>query len=75
MNGTRRKPGSLQKTMLLLGLALLGGCPDVREGAPRAQCVKAYDQCTLSTGVLGVCDAVACAADQTPPCLVCRSQH
>jgi hypothetical protein len=56
-------------------MASLGGCPEIRDGAPQMRCVKAYDKCTLSSGVLGVCDTVACSADQTPPCLECRSQH
>lgn len=75
MNDTRHEPESRTLPRVLIGVLLLAGCPDVRRGAPQAQCVKAYDQCTLTSGVLGVCDVVACAADQTPPCLACRSQH
>ena len=75
MTETTPTPSRRAQVMLVLGGLLLAGCPDVRRGPPRAQCVKAYEQCTLSAGVLGVCDAVACEAGQTPPCLVCRSQH
>ena len=75
MNAMRRKAVPRRFPMTLLVLVMLCGCPEVRQGAPGARCVKAYDQCTLSTGVLGVCDTVSCAADQAPPCLVCRSQH
>jgi hypothetical protein len=64
------------RTMAVLSATLtLAGCPEIRGGAPEARCVKAYDKCTLASGVLGVCDTVECAGDQTPPCLVCRSQH
>lgn len=52
---------------------------------PAAQCSKAYDKCTLPSGVLGICDVVDCsdngtvsapdAREVTPPCLACRSQH
>jgi hypothetical protein len=56
-------------------IALLSACPGGGEQPPSAACVKAYEKCTLASGVLGVCDNVDCAAGQTPPCLVCRSQH
>lgn len=59
----------------LAGCALLIGCPDVKRGGPSATCSKAYEQCEQANGVLGVCDVVECAANQAPPCLVCRSQH
>jgi hypothetical protein len=50
-------------------------CDDVKPSAPSKTCTKEYEQCMLPTGVLGVCSAVECAADQVAPCLVCRSQH
>jgi hypothetical protein len=59
--------------VLLAGTVLLLGCPNVESGAPTV-CTKAYDKCTLPSGVLGVCDSVPCA-DGGDPCLVCRSQH
>lgn len=55
--------------------AILGGCPDARHTGPSTACSKAYEKCSLSTGVLGVCDPVECREGQPPPCLVCRSQH
>jgi hypothetical protein len=59
----------------LLTLAiLLAGCPELKSSAP-GSCSKAYEQCTLDSGVLGVCDSVACSAGESEPCLVCRSQH
>jgi hypothetical protein len=75
MHDPRRRHRSRRLTMTLLAWLMLGGCPEVRDGAPAGRCVKAYEQCTLRTGVLGVCDTVTCPQDQTPPCLVCRSQH
>ena len=53
----------------------LTGCPDTKQGGAPKVCATAYEQCVLPTGVLGVCDSVECADGQTPPCLVCRSQH
>lgn len=58
--------------MLLQALAFsLLACGDIKPAAPK-ECTKAYEQCTMASGVLGVCDTVDCAAGQ---CLVCRSQH
>jgi hypothetical protein len=59
----------------LLGCCLLSGCPDIEKGGKSKACSKAYEQCQQANGVLGVCDVVECAAGQTAPCLVCRSQH
>lgn len=61
---------------LLLALLLtpLLGCPELEDAAPK-RCSKAYEQCTLSSGVLGVCDTVSCPEGASGPCLVCRSQH
>ena len=61
--------------LLFASLALLSACPEPKGPAVRARCGKAYEQCLLSGGVLGVCDPVDCAPNQTPPCFVCRSQH
>lgn len=61
---------------LLLISSLSGiGCPELKQGGPSQVCAKAYEQCTLKPGVLGVCDTVPCAEGATPPCLICRSQH
>lgn len=53
---------------------VLIACGDIKPAAPKT-CAKAYEQCTMPSGVLGVCDPVDCAAGQAAPCLVCRSQH
>jgi hypothetical protein len=60
---------------LVLLTVFLSACPDGGTGAAPKACTKAYDQCTLPTGVLGVCDTVECTEGQPGPCLVCRSQH
>ena len=60
----------------LAALALLtSACPDRVAPPTLASCGKAYEQCTLGQGVLGVCDPVDCQPDQTAPCFVCRPQH
>jgi hypothetical protein len=58
----------------LAGAFVLIACGDIKPAAPKA-CTKAYEQCTMPSGVLGVCDTIDCAAGQSGPCLVCRSQH
>jgi hypothetical protein len=74
----------LRHTWLALGMlasAALMGCPEARGSrnsqgkAPAKGCTKAYEQCELGTGVLGVCDVVDCAPGAPEPCLRCRSQH
>jgi len=55
--------------------ALALACPDSQTTGPAAKCSKAYEQCTLAQGLLGVCDPVDCSDGQTAPCLVCRPQH
>jgi len=55
--------------------AVLAACGDVKKGGPAKACTKEYEQCTMPSGVLGVCNSVACAEGQPAPCLVCRSQH
>jgi hypothetical protein len=60
---------------LAVAVALLLGCGDVKRTAPSKACTKAYEQCVMPTGVLGVCNLVDCAEGQPAPCLVCRSQH
>jgi hypothetical protein len=59
----------------LLGLFALGACPDASTSHPKGTCSKSYDKCVLANGVLGICDPVDCPDGQTPPCLICRSQH
>jgi hypothetical protein len=49
-------------------------CGDIKPAAPKL-CTKADEQCTMPSGVLGVCNVVDCAPGQAEPCLVCRSQH
>jgi len=66
-----------RRSLSLLAALALSGCPDPtpRGTEPAASCRRAYEKCTLPTGVLGVCDPVDCAVGQPEPCLVCRSQH
>jgi hypothetical protein len=59
---------------LLVVLFTLAACGDIKPAAPKV-CAKANEQCTMPSGVLGVCNLVDCAPSQTEPCLVCRSQH
>jgi hypothetical protein len=56
-------------------VVFLSACGDVKRGGPTKACTKAYEQCVLPTGVLGVCNPVDCTEGQPAPCLVCRSQH
>jgi hypothetical protein len=56
-------------------LSALVACPEAGSGSPTDRCVRAYDKCVLSSGVLGICDTVECADDASASCLVCRSQH
>jgi hypothetical protein len=68
----------LRRRPAYLALFALCACPDPGpHGGANAPtvCVKAYDKCTLASGVLGVCDPIDCAAGQAAPCFVCRSQH
>jgi len=61
--------------LLALTVAALVACGrDIKPAAPKA-CAKLYEQCTMPSGVLGVCGVVDCAPGQAEPCLVCRSQH
>lgn len=63
------------RTLLFLAVATLAACGrDIKPPAPKA-CLEAHDQCTMPSGVLGVCNLVDCAPGQAEPCLVCRSQH
>jgi hypothetical protein len=65
----------MRYTVLCCGVMLLAACGDVKKAGPAKSCIKEYEQCTLASGVLGVCTPVDCAEGQAPPCLVCRSQH
>lgn len=56
-------------------LMLTAGCPSGSSRPPSKACEKAYEQCVLPSGVLGVCDIATCQPGQPEPCLVCRSQH
>ena len=53
----------------------LAACGDIKQAGPAKTCAKAYEQCVLPSGVLGVCNTVDCAPGQPEPCLICRSQH
>jgi hypothetical protein len=66
---------SSTSTLLIGCVVLLAACGDIKQGPVPKACSKAYDQCTMPSGVLGVCNIVDCAAGQAEPCLVCRSQH
>lgn len=59
----------------LILTAAISGCPDPHVPSAQQPCARAYDKCTLASGVLGVCDAVDCPSAQQAPCFVCRSQH
>ena len=54
---------------------LLAGCPAGESARPTSECTKAYEKCVLPNGVLGICDTVLDSNEQTPPRLVCKSQH
>ena len=69
----RRANGAGMRVALLI-LGLVSACGDIKPAAPR-QCTKAYEQCTMPSGVLGVCDPVDCPAGKAAPCFTCRSQH
>lgn len=59
-------------------LPLLTGCPPGERGStPQrdVECRKAYEQCRLPEGPLGVCNEAPCEPGQTPPCMKCLSQH
>lgn len=61
--------------LALILTAAISGCPDVHAPSAQQPCARAYDKCTLPSGVLGVCDVVDCNDGKQPPCFVCRSQH
>jgi hypothetical protein len=67
----------LRSTLVLFCVAVvtLAACGDIKPGGAPKACTKADEQCTLPSGVLGVCNVVECAQGQTEPCLICRSQH
>jgi hypothetical protein len=76
------RPVNKTARSFLASLALIAGsglglsaCPETGSSKPPAACSKAYEKCTLPSGVLGICDTVDCSEGATPPCLVCRSQH
>jgi hypothetical protein len=71
----RTRLGKLLRFACLASIATALGCPEPKGATVQAHCSKAYEQCVLSSGVLGVCNPVECSANQTEPCLVCRSQH
>jgi hypothetical protein len=64
-------------SLQVLAMLALCACPDPSGGTakPARECAKAYEKCTLPSGVLGVCDPVDCTVGQSEPCLICRSQH
>jgi hypothetical protein len=61
--------------LALLLAAAISGCPDTRAPSAQQPCARAYEKCTLASGVLGVCDPIDCANGAQAPCFVCRSQH
>lgn len=66
--------------MIAVSLALCAavlGCPGAKKKNPvqATRCVKAYEQCQLPDGPLGVCNPAPCTSGQSPPCLECVSQH
>lgn len=62
-------------TLAIVALGL-PACPEGgSKPAVKRECSKAFEQCQLEPGLLGVCGEAPCTADQTPPCLRCMSQH
>jgi hypothetical protein len=59
--------------LLSIAAAVLLGCGDIKR--PPKVCTKAYEQCVLPSGVLGVCNIEECPPGRPTPCLSCRSQH
>jgi hypothetical protein len=59
---------------ILIEVSMLAACRDIGPAAPKI-CSKAYAQCTMPSGVLGVCNVVDCKPGEAEPCLGCRSQH
>lgn len=59
---------------LLFTVLCTTACPGQKSGPPKP-CRKAFEQCQLPDGPLGVCQEVSCAAGQIPPCFNCVSQH
>jgi hypothetical protein len=59
----------------LLGSHL--GCDfgEPASAAPSRECREFGALCGLENGPLGVCESRACGSGETPPCLVCTSQH
>ncbi|HSP98263.1 MAG TPA: hypothetical protein VL049_13615 [Candidatus Dormibacteraeota bacterium] len=76
-------PSSLARAALprlvagMIGLGVLcAACDDslVAPAAPAA-CTRIGQQCQRPEGPLGVCQETRCAADASPPCYACTSQH
>jgi hypothetical protein len=65
----------LRPAILAACSTLALACPDAAKTSPVAKCTKAYEQCALAQGLLGVCDPVECNDGQPGPCLICRPQH
>jgi hypothetical protein len=78
-----RQAATMTRTITLIAsiasiaLTLAAGCPEPSRARPNAKCSKAYEQCNLAQGLLGVCDPVECNGNdgQPPPCFICRPQH
>lgn len=68
----------LVRSISILSLALLAGCPDsMPRTSPSAPtvCERAGQPCQLPDGPMGVCNESLAAECETPPCLACFSQH
>lgn len=67
----------LRLAAALFGLSLLSAACDEALVAPAAPaaCRQIGQQCQRPEGPLGVCQETKCAADASPPCFVCTSQH
>jgi len=62
-------------TALFLSLSY-SACDSMSEPAVPASCAETGNRCQLPDGPVGVCQETACAAaESTPPCFKCTSQH
>lgn len=75
-----RRQQALWGALLVCALTSIG-CPPRERGsgsereAAEPGCSKAYSQCKLPQGNLGVCNPRECGAGEHAPCFSCLSQH
>jgi hypothetical protein len=66
---------SLVRLHVLAALVAFGCDSSLISEGPVAVCTESGEQCQLSKGPLGVCEAVPCLAGASAPCFKCTSQH